>query len=218
MSDNEMTLTVEKRTIEGKAVKKLRRDGFVPAVIHDHGKPSKVVMAPYLDITRVYQKAGKHHPLELTLGKETYLALIKDIDVDPKKHQLQHVVFNAIKQNETVEADIPVRLNGEIPAEKTGHMVITHLDHVQVEALPGDLPDELTVSAETLSDIGDKVTVADITAPKGVTILTDLEHSIASVEETKAQISEEAEEAEGEEGTEGEVNADGEDKEASEEE
>lgn len=223
MSSEEITLNLEKRTVEGKAVKQLRRDGLVPAVVHTHGKQSKIVMAPHADISRVYNQAGKHHPLSLTLGKETYLALIKDVDFDPKKHQMRHVVFNSIRQDEKAETEVPVHLTGEIPAEKAGLMVIRQLDVVLIEALPKDLVDEVTVDASGLSEIGDKITVADIVVPSGVTILTEPEHPIATIEETKAQISEEAEEAaaEGEEGeaVEGEETEGGKEaKEASEEE
>ncbi|HVX58721.1 MAG TPA: hypothetical protein VG964_03215, partial [Candidatus Saccharimonadales bacterium] len=102
-----------------------------------------------------------------------------------------------------VEAEVSVHLEGEIPAEKVGLMVLHQLDAVQIEALPKDLPDELTVDAAKLVELHDKLTVADITAPSGVTILTDPEHPIATVVETKAMMSEEAE-TEGGEAAEGE--------------
>jgi large subunit ribosomal protein L25 len=206
MSGQDIALSLKERKVMGKAVKQLRRDGFVPAVIHDHGQPSKVVMVPSLEMQKIYQQAGKHHALNLNLGDEKLLALIKDVDFDPKKHQMRHVVFNAIKADEKVEAEVPLVLEGEIPAEKAGFMVITQLDHVEIEALPKDLIDEIKVDATVLAEIGDKITVADLKVPEGVVILTDAENPIAVVEETKEQISEEAEEegAEGEEGEESE--------------
>ena len=97
MSGQNIALVLEERKVQGKAVKQLRRDGMVPAVIHDHGKPSKVVMAPYLELYKVYKQAGKHHLLALSLGDENYMALIKDVHINPRKTRLDHVVFNAIK-------------------------------------------------------------------------------------------------------------------------
>lgn len=210
MSGQDIALVLEERKVLGKQVKHLRRDGMIPAVIHDHGQPSKVVMAPSVELIKVYQQAGKHHPLSLTLGKDTYMALIKDADFDPKKHQLRHIVFNAIKQDEKVETEVPIRLVGEIPAEKVGLMLITQLDSVEIEAFPKDLVDELTVDATGLAEIGDKIHVSDIVVPPGVVILTEAEHPIATIEETKAQISEEEETTEGEEGAEGEEGVEGE--------
>ncbi len=199
----DITLTLEKREVLGKAVKHLRREGKVPAVIHDHGKESLHVMAPYLEVVKAYQIAGKHHPVSLKVGSIEHLALIKDVDFDPKKHQLRHVVFNAINQNEAVEAEVPIMIIGDIPAEMANLMVLKTLDHVTVEALPKDLPDELIIEGSRLAEIGDRVTVADLGIPDGVTIKDDPEQMIAVVEEPRIQ----EEEPEVEEETEGEEGA-----------
>lgn len=206
MSDQEITLKLEKRTIEGKAVRGLRRDGIVPAVIHDHGKDSIIVMGPFVTITKAFQSAGKRHPLTVDVDGKKYITLIKDVDFEPRKHIIRHVVFNAIKADEKQQTEVPVHLTGDAPAEKTGLLVIRNLDSVEIEALPKDLIDELTVDISQLIEIGDKVTVADLKAPSGVEILTEGEHPIAVVEEPKEIVEEEPEEpAEGEEGEAGEA-------------
>jgi large subunit ribosomal protein L25 len=200
VSGKDVALVVEERSVQGKQVRQLRRDGMIPAVIHDHGKESKIVMVPLTSMQKVYNEAGKHHPLSITLGKQNYMALIKDVDFEPKKHLMRHVVFNAIAQDQKVQTEVPIHVEGDIPAEKVGLMVIKQLDAIEIEALPKDLIDSVSVDASGLAEIGDKITVADIKVPDGVVILTELEHPIATIEETKAQISEEAEEAaEGEE-------------------
>lgn len=194
---------LDERKVLGKGLNKLRHDGLVPAVIHNHGQASIHVMAPEIELLKVYREAGKHHPLNLQVGSDKYLALIKDAHFNPVKRRLQHVVFQAISATEKTEAEIPIRLEGEIPAEKVGLMVLHQLDHVEVEALPRDLPDELVADATKLAELHDEITVANLAVPAGVTILTDGEHPIARVVETKAMISEEelaAEAAEGEEG------------------
>jgi large subunit ribosomal protein L25 len=187
---------LQERTVIGKGLNALRREGFIPAVIHNHGEPSVHVMANQVEIDKVYQAAGKHHPLELSVGSEKYLALIKDAHFNPVKRRLDHVVFQAIKRNEKVEAEVPIHLEGEIPAEKVGLMVLRQLDTVEVEAFPRNLPDQFVADATKLAELHDTITVGDLVVPEGVTILTDLEHPIARVVETKAQISEETEEAE----------------------
>ncbi len=202
MSGQDISLLVAERTVEGKAVKGLRKTGIIPAVIHDHGQESKIIQAPYSDIWKAYQQAGKHHPVTLSLGSKKIMTIIKDIDIDPKKHELRHVVFNAIKMDEKVETEVPVHLVGEIPAERASLLVIRQLDHVVIEALPKDLIDLLEVDASKLVEIGDKIFVSDIVVPAGVTILTEAEHPIATVEESKAQMSEEAAEEASEESAE----------------
>lgn len=195
MSGNDISLNLQPRTVIGKGVRALRNDGLIPAVIHDHGKESIIVMAPFVELTKIYKSAGKHHPLSLTVEGKSYTALIKDVDFEPKKHQLRHVVFNAIAADEKQQTEVPVHyIEGDIPAEKAGLMVIRSLDAVEIEALPKDLIDQLLIDVSGLTEIGDRVTVADIKVPAGVTILTEADHPIAVVEETKAQMSEEAEE------------------------
>jgi large subunit ribosomal protein L25 len=206
MADVDAPVKLEQREVVGKGLNSLRRSGVIPAVIHNHGQASIHVMGPETELVKIYQAAGKHHPLNLEVGSDKYLALIKDAHFDPVKRRLQHVVFQAIKQDEKVEAEVPIRIEGDIPAEKVGLMVLHQLDAVEIEALPRDLPDELVVSAEKLAELHDKITVGDLTAPAGVTILTEADHPIATVVETRAQMAEEAEAevVEGEEGAEGE--------------
>ena len=191
MSGQNIAVALDERTVIGKGLHQLRRDGLVPAVVHDHGKTSIHVSGDFAALSKVYATAGKHHPVELTIGSKHHLALIKHVDFEPTKHRMRHVVFQAIKQNETVSAEIPVVLIGEeIPAEKKSLLVLKQLDHVQVEALPKDLPDELTVDATTLEEVGDHLTVADLKVPSGVKVLTEPEMQIAIVEMPKDQIAE----------------------------
>jgi len=204
MATDSDTLELQQRTVIGKGLNGLRRDGLVPAVIHNHGQDSIHVMGPEMQLSKVYRVAGKHQPLDLRVGDQDFLALIKDVHFNPVKRRMEHVVFQAIKRDEKVEAEVPIHLEGEIPAEKVGLMVLHQLDHVEVEALPRNLPDELVADATVLAEIGHKITVGDLPVPEGVTILTDPEHPIATVTETKAMEAEAAAEetAEGEEGAE----------------
>ena len=218
MTDLDAPLQLQERTVVRKQLASLRAQGMVPAVIHNHGAKSLYVMAPALELSKIYREAGKHHPLNLDVGDQKFLALIKDVHFHPAKRRMDHVVFQAIRRHEKVEAEVPIHLEGEIPAEKVGLMILHQLDHVEVEALPKDLPDELKVDATKLAELNDQITVANLVVPDGVTVLTDAEHPIARVVETKAMISEEdlaaeaaaaeaaaAEAAEGEETTEAEA-------------
>lgn len=216
MSNEQIAVTLEKRKTVGKGLGQLKRDGIVPAVIHNHGQDSIIAQGNYQDLVKLYNKAGKHHAVDVTVGDQKFLTIIKDADFEPKKHKLRHVVFGAIRQNEEVETEVPIVFEGDAPAEKASLLVIRQLDYVQVKALPRDLIDEIKVNVESLAEIGDKITVADLQIPSGITVLTEPEHGIAVVEDTPAIQAEEAEEeaAEGEEGAEGEVgeNADDESK------
>lgn len=205
MSDETIRLQLQERTIFGKAVKNLRQDGFIPAIIQESGKPTIAVMAAAGELDKVYDRAGQRHPVELDFGKAHQLAVIKEVELDPVKRRILHVVFQAVKANEKITAEVPLEFTeGEIPAEKAGLMVLKTLDQVEVEALPSDMPDSLSVDPTGLAEVGDKLSVADIKVPANVTILTEPENSVAIVEEPRVV---EEESAETEEGAEEEVPA-----------
>lgn len=191
MPDNTIHLELESRTVTGKAVRRLREQGLVPAVIHNHGKDSVLVQGQYLALRQVYQKAGKHHPVNVTAGSKTYLALIKNVSFEPKKNQLTHIVFNAVKKNQKVEAEVPIRAryaegNDATPAERVGLIVLEQLTAVTVRAVPDKIPAVLEYDAEKLVQVGDQITVGDLMVPDGVEVADELEHPVATVFEPAA--------------------------------
>jgi large subunit ribosomal protein L25 len=191
MAEQNLNLELELRTVTGKAVKHLRQEGKTPAVIYDHGKQSIVVQAPYLELYRVYQKAGKHHPINLIAGPNKYVALIKTVTFDPRKNQLSHVVFNAVDKYQKVEAEVPLRAkydegNESSPAERSSLIVLEQLTVVEVKAVPEKIPDYLEYNGEKLVEVGDQATVADLIVPDGVEVTTEPEHVIATVYEPSA--------------------------------
>lgn len=191
MSTDTIELTLDARTVTGKQVRQLRSDGVVPAVIHDHGKDSVLVQGEYQTMYKAYLHAGKHHPIKLKAAGKNYTAMIKDIEFEPKKHQMTHVVFGAVTANEKVEAEVPVHPeyaegNDASPAERSGYLVISNVSVVIVEAVSSKLPDQLTYDAEKLVEVGDNVTVAELKVPDGVEIKTEPETTIATVYEPSA--------------------------------
>ncbi|HEV2412194.1 MAG TPA: hypothetical protein VGS28_00075, partial [Candidatus Saccharimonadales bacterium] len=102
---------------------------------------------------------------------------------------LRHVAFHIVKQDEEVETEVPIVIDGKgsTPAERTGLVIIQTIDDVKIKAKPRDLPDELHVDGEKLVEEGDKVSVADLVIPQGVIIDEDeMSKTIASVYTTAA--------------------------------
>lgn len=187
----EVLLELEKRDVVGKQVRRLRAEGLVPAVIHDHGKESVHVAGQYVAMVKAYNAAGKHHPVKLKAGGKEYTALIKNVDFEPKKHELRHVVFNAVSANQKVVAEIPIQIkydegNDASPAERTGLIVLHQMEAVEVEAISKNLPDVLYFDGEKLTVVGDHATVADLIVPSGVTVKADPAQQVAAVFEPSA--------------------------------
>jgi len=191
MNSEKISLELQERETLGKGVKRLRREGIIPGVIHDHGKPSIHVQSEYVALHKVFVRAGKHHPVQVTVGKTQYATIIKAVTFDPRYNKLTHITFGAIKANEKVEAEIPVHAvydegNDASPAERAGLIVLAQTTVVAVKALPNDLPDVLTYNGEQLVNVGDQVNVADLQIPNGVEVETEPEHVIATVFEPSA--------------------------------
>lgn len=188
---SEVMLELEKREITGKPVKNLRKAGLVPAVIHDHGKASVVVQAEYQALVAAWQQVGKHQPVKLKADGKTYTAIIKHVTYDPRYNAVNHVVFNAVKANEKITTEVPIRMtlaegNEACPAERAGLMVLHNLTTVEIEASANKLPDALSFDGEKLVEVGDHATVADLVVPAGVEVKTDANQTIASVFEPSA--------------------------------
>ncbi len=195
MSSDVISLELEKRELVGKKIKALREQNIVPAVIYDRGQAIHV-SAPYIPLSKAWLSAGKHHPIELSIGAEKHLALIKDVDFEPLKHQIRHVTFGAVRRDEKTEAQVPLVMVGDSPAERAGLLVIKQLDQVEVKAFPQDIPDQFEIDATKLVELHDKITVGDLTVPKNVEVITDATIPIIVVDESRAHAAEEEEAAE----------------------
>lgn len=173
---DKITLSLEERTVQGKKVERLRREGLVPTIVYGSGVDPQNTQAPHNILEKVVQAAGTHTPVHLTIGTKKRIAMIKDVDWNVVKHTLNHVSFHAVKQNEPVVAEVPIRLigEGESDAERAGLVVLQALERLEVKALPMDLPEALEVSVESLKEVGDRLLVGDINLAKGVEIVDNV--------------------------------------------
>lgn len=206
-------LTAETRTVLGKKLKKLRREGILPANVYGKGLESKSIQVALADFTKVYKEAGDTGLIDLTFDGKTKPVLVKSMHKNYAINAPLHVDFYQVNLKVKVKAVVPVVLVGEAQAvtEKVG-LLLQNLNEVEVEALPDKLPENVEVNVEQLAAIGDQVTVADLKVSDDVTILTDATQTIARVNELVVEEPEPEESAEGEEGAEGET-AEGEAKE-----
>jgi len=186
------TLQGSVRTITGRKVKTLRRGGNIPATVYGKKVESVNVTVSAEAFGRVYKEAGETGVVQFSIDKDTRPVLIHHVQKDPVEGTVLHVEFHQVDLKEKVKAKVPLELTGESPAvaEKKG-VLLTLADEVEVEALPTDLPESITVDVTGLTDVDQEVRVSSLTAPAGVVILTDAEVAIVKV---GALVSKEAEE------------------------
>lgn len=187
----DISLKLDPRTVAGKKVTYLRREGIIPSVVYG-GKSEPVnTQSGLVETMKVAKAAGKHSPVNLTIDGKKKLAIIKSIDMDPVRHRVRHVAFQTIKQNEVITTEVPIHLVGvgESEAEKAGLVVLQALEHVEIKAKPADLPEALEISVADLASPEDKLTLGDVKLPDGVeyaALEQDLELVIANVYEPSA--------------------------------
>jgi large subunit ribosomal protein L25 len=170
---DKINLKLDVRTLQGKKVRQLRKEGISPAVVYGPGFEPINVQAAQNVIDKVIRDAGRHTPVHLTIDNKKQIAMIKDVETDPVKGLTQHVAFHAVNQNEPVNAEVPIRIvgEGESEAEKAGLIVLQALDRIEVRALPLNLPEALEVSTVHLKEAGEQITLGDIVLPKDVAFI-----------------------------------------------
>lgn len=197
-------LKAEERTTLGKQVKKLRREGLIPAHVFGNKVETEHVAVNARDFAKAYATAGESGLIDLKIGAEKIRpVLIRDVQVDPVREATLHVDFYQVNLNEKVAVWVPIELIGDEPevVHSGEAVVIQPMSEVEAEALPAELPEKLIVDISKLKQINDVITVAGMAVPEGVTVLADPEAVIvkldtAVTEEMKKLMEEQAAEQE----------------------
>jgi large subunit ribosomal protein L25 len=190
-------LTARPRTETGRHVHALRRAGAVPAVLYGHKVAPVALAVDAKELERTWQKAGRTHLVDISIEgqKVSPKALIKDLQINPKSGKAIHVDLFAVNLREKITSEVPVIVVGESPAVtlKLGQIQQV-ISTVRVEALPADLPAQLTVDISGLTEVDMSLSLGEIVLPKGV-VLVHAEDAEVVVKIAAVRIREEAEAA-----------------------
>ena len=185
--------------------RRLRKTGLIPAIVYGKGIEPKCISVNATE----WQLLSRNELNILSLvedGKET-LVLLKEVQHDPIKNRTRHLDFQAIRMDQKIKAHVAVRAGHTVPAgAAAGGLLEQNLHEIEVESLPQDLPEEITVDVSGMN-LGDIIHVGDIPMPEGVTAVTHADIVVfTEVDESAAEAEEEAAApAEGEEAAEPEV-------------
>ncbi|SRR5579884_340730 len=156
-------LDARPRTLLGKRVKRLRREGRIPATVYGHDVEPQSIDVDARSFRRVHSQAGDNQLVDLVLdGQRPRPVLIHTTQVDPRRHTAMHVEFYQANLREKLTARIPIHFVGESPAVRHGLMVLHILDGVDVECLPTDLPPHIEVDVSGLEEVGSAIHVRDL--------------------------------------------------------
>jgi large subunit ribosomal protein L25 len=195
MSDR-VTIVAEPRTVTGKKVSQLRREGVIPGVIYGQSEPV-IIQMEAKPLRRALRVAGTNHLATVEVGDKKYTVLTREIQQHVTRRDILHVDFMEVDMASTIKSEAELVGVGESAIDATGEgMIAMALFSVEIECLPDALVSQIEVDLSKIETADDTITVADLVVPKGVTILTDPDMLVARFEYARTEIEEEGEEME----------------------
>ncbi len=165
-------LHAEPRTLLGKKVRRLRREGKLPAVIYGAGLEPTPIQLDYKTAFKALRKVGSSTLIEIELGDTVHTTIMRERQRHVVTGRWLHVDFQAVSLTEVVEAEVPIVLEGEAPAAKVYNAtILQQLETLTVEALPNDLPEQVVVDLSRLEKVGDVITVGDLVLSDKIKVL-----------------------------------------------
>lgn len=187
-----LVLKLEPRTVVGKKVKNLRKEGLVPAAICGKGVTAENFVADARIFGRVYQRAGRNALVELQMPGGTSQAFIRQVQKHPISGVWLHVDFHIVDMRTEMTTAVPVVAVGESPLMKEGAMVALVHQTLQVRALPADLPQALEVDISGIEDYTTTLHVSDLKVGPGVTIMVPAEEPLLTINPSTTALEEAA--------------------------
>jgi len=222
MTNDRLALNADERTVLGKKVKTLRKNGKLPGHVYGKGVETEHVTVDAKEFQKVAHQAGETGLVDLKIGAEKVRpVLIRDVQHDPVSNEPVHIDFYQVDLKVKVTVPVPLVLIGDEPEKvHLGEAIVLQtLNEVQVEALPTDLVEKIEVSIEPLKEIDDAITVENLNYDRNLlTVLAEPEEVVvklapavsAEMEQLLEEQAAEAAAATEAEGVEGETPAEGE--------
>ena len=179
----EQTLNLSQRTVTGKKVKQLRRQGILPVHMYGRGIDSMSLQGVAGDLRRLLPRIGTNIPVSVQVeGNEgENVCFVRDVQRHPVTEDLLHIDFIRVDVTQTISAEVPIALIGSAPATQQGGTLLQPLTSLLVEALPMNIPATVEADVSGLDDFEKSIIVRDIPIADNVTVLTDRDEFVARV-------------------------------------
>ncbi len=202
-----LTLSATNRTVLGKKVKRLRREGVLPANVYGRGVDSTAIQLDGRDFRRAIREAGIRSMFELAIEgeQESRHVLVRALDREGGTGDPIHVDFYQVDLNRPIQTTAIIRLVGVPPAvTDLGGTLLQNLETVAIRCLPLDIPEAIELEVSSLVSFELSLTVGDLHVPQGVEVLVATDIGVATVDAPRLAIEGEEEGEEDLEGEEGE--------------
>jgi large subunit ribosomal protein L25 len=176
-------LHAEPRELLGKKVRRLRRQGILPATLYGQDRSvARSIQLQAHELAGVLRQAGTTQLIDLVIEKERPRPVfIRQTTVDPKRNSVIHVEFFQANLREKTVAHVPLHFAGESQAVKDGGIFLHILDHLDVECLPQDVPAGIDVDISRIEEINGTILAGDVQLPSGLTLITPGDEIVCKV-------------------------------------
>ncbi len=183
-----------KRTVTGKQVRSLRRQGQLPGILYGHNTDPIPLLLDAHDAGLVLPRLTSSSLVTVTVEGKEYPSLVREKQRDFIKNQYIHVDFQVVSLTEKIRAKVTIELTGLSPAVKDYNAVlVTSLDNLEVECYPQELPERILVDVSGLVKIGDAIHVRELAVSDKVEVLDDLDEVVVIAASAEKEVVEEAE-------------------------
>ncbi len=179
-----IVLKAQTREEAGKtAIKSLRRQGYLPAVVYGPNAENKNLKVKTQDFLKALARAGENTLIDLVIdANQPVKALIYGLQFDGVRDKIIHIDFYQVDMSKPITTEIPLHFVGTSPAvHNLGGILVKNLDEIEIECLPQDLVNFIEVDLAVLADFGDYIRIADIKFPAGIKPLAAIDEVVATV-------------------------------------
>ncbi len=192
-----VVLKATKRTVTGKQVQQLRRQGLLPGVVYGYKMEPTPISLDAHNAGLVLPRLTSSSIVTIDLEGKEIAALVRERQKNFIKNLYTHIDFQAVSLTETIRTNVSLHFFGTAPAIKEFQAaIVTNMTEIEVEALPKDLPERVEVDLSKLASLGDAILVKDLPISAGVKVLTDGDEVVVVATATREEV-EEAESVEG---------------------
>src|SRR5215470_9773112 len=166
-----MQLNAIKRETTGKASRRLRHEGKLPAVVYGQRAASAIIELDTREFERVFARSGRTQLIDLVIDSgRPHKVLIKEVQLSPRRNTVLHVDFHQVSLRERLQVDVPVVVTGEAEPVRAGEADVLQVLHtVRVECVPTLIPEVIEVDISGLAQVDDAVRLSDPRLSEGVT-------------------------------------------------
>ncbi len=187
----ELTMTAQTRTVIGKQVNQLRRQGQIPVIVYgSHVDQPLPLQIEEKALKNIVAKAGHNRLIRVSLDSGgTRLVLTREVQRNPLTGRITHVDFQEVSMTEKITTEIPLVLVGTSPAVTRSEGLLIHgIGSVQIRALPGDLVNTIQVDVTSLETVNQSLFVSDLKVGDKIEVLTPREEMVAKVVPLKEEV------------------------------